>query len=236
MRIDTGKPSDGLRDDDSDPIEQLLLSAYPNPERTGCPGSAVIQAYGDQKLEDESIWSHITHCSPCFTEFKEVRDARWQREAKQAQRRKRIKLAAITAVAGAAVVLGLLFMRKGAGVPFAPRPSLLATIDLSNTEVLRGGSGESHQLDLPPVSKRATELQILLPRFSGTGNYVIAILKSRNDRTALAKGSGVATGTDSRAEVRVGIDLSRVSPGTYLLATWRDADRAVYYYPLEIVD
>jgi hypothetical protein len=177
VTIDTGKASDASRNDDPDPIEQLLLVAYPNPERTGCPGSAVIQAYGDQKLEDESIWNHISHCSPGFAEFKAIRDARWERETKQAQRRKRIKVAAIAAAAAVVVVLGLLFARERTGVPFAPQPNLLATIHLSNTEVLRRGTEESHKLHLPPVSNRATELQILLPRFSGTGHYVVAILQ-----------------------------------------------------------
>ena len=76
----------------------------------------------------------------------------------------------------------------------------------------------------------------MLPEFSGTGHYVIAILKSRTDDSPLTKGSGIATGNDGHAEVRVGIDLSRVNPGNYLLATWRDADKAIYYYPLQIVE
>jgi hypothetical protein len=121
-------------------------------------------------------------------------------------------------------------------VPFSPQASLLATIDLSKTAVLRGPNDGSHELHLPPVSKRATELQIVLPQFSGTGHYVVAILKSRNDESPLAKGSGIATGNDERAEVRVSIDLARVNPGNYLLATWRDADKALYYYPLRIVE
>jgi hypothetical protein len=31
-----------------DPIEELLLRAYPNPERKGCPGSETIQALAKQ--------------------------------------------------------------------------------------------------------------------------------------------------------------------------------------------
>jgi hypothetical protein len=65
---------------------------------------------------------------------------------------------------------------------------------------------------------------------------VVAILKSRTDESPVAKGSGVATGNDGHSEVRVGIDLSRVNPGEYLLATWRDANKALYYYPLQIVE
>lgn len=31
---------------ENDPIEELLLRAYPNPERKGCPGSEILQALG----------------------------------------------------------------------------------------------------------------------------------------------------------------------------------------------
>lgn len=238
MKIDTGKPRDGSHDDDQDPLEKLLLVAFPNPERTGCPGPTVIEDYGNQRIEDESVWEHISRCSPCYAEFKLVRDTRWQKEAEQKRRRKRLKAAAATLGVALLLAIGLtfVFVRRKPPMPFSPQPSLLATIDLSRTVVLRGPSDNSHELHLPPVSKRATELQIVLPQFSGTGHYVVAILKSRTDESPLAKGSGIATGNDGHAEVRVAIYLSRVNPGDYLLATWRDADKALYYYPLQIVE
>lgn len=236
MKTDTGKLRDDLHGDDQDPIEKLLLVAFPNPERQGCPGATVIEDYGNQRIQTESVWEHISHCSPCFAEFKLVRDARWKREAAQARRRKKWKLSGVTIAAALFLGLGFLLLKKNPRQPFTSQPSLLATIDLSKTSVLRGGSNESQGLNLPPVSKRATELDIVLPPFSGAGHYAIAILRSKSDEHALARSAGVATGTNAYLDVRVAIDLSKLAPGDYLLATWHDADKALYYYPLRIVE
>ena len=236
MKADTGKLRDDSHGDDRDPIEELLLLAFPNPERQGCPGATVIEDYGNQRIQDESVWEHISHCSPCFSEFKLVRDARWKREAAQAHQRKRWKVTAIALAVALCCGLGFLLLKTSPRQPFTSQPSLLATIDLSKTSILRGGSNESQELHLPPISKRATELDIVLPPFSGTGHYAVAILRSKSDERALARSAGVATGTDARSDVRVAIDLSKLTPGDYLLATWHDADKALYYYPLRIVE
>jgi hypothetical protein len=54
-----------------DPIEELLLTAYPNPERVGCPDRKTLEALGNlARDESDPAWSHIWHCSPCFAEFK----------------------------------------------------------------------------------------------------------------------------------------------------------------------
>jgi hypothetical protein len=236
VRIDTGKPSDASHEDDQDPIEQLLLVAYPNPERAGCPGSSVLEDLGKQRVEqNDPVWNHIWHCSPCFAEYKAIRDARWQSEAIQARKRQRIKVAAGALTATLLLVVCLLWIHEKNPVSISPVPDLLATIDLSNAVVLRGGE-ESHQVNIPPVSKRATELEIILPRFSGTGHYAAAILKSRQAASALAKGFGTATGNDIQAQVRVRLALSSVTPGPYVLALRRQEDTAVYYYPLRIVE
>ena len=236
MKTDIGKLRDDLHGDDQDPIEKLLLVAFPNPQRQGCPGATVIEDYGNQRIQTDSVWEHISHCSPCFAEFKLVRDARWKRESEQARRHKRWKLTAISLAAVLCLGLGFLLLKKNPRQAFTSQPSLLATIDLSKTSVLRGGNNENQELNLPPISKRATELDIVLPPFSGTGHYAVAILRSKSDAQALARSAGAATGSDAHADVRVAVDLSSLTPGDYLLATWHDADKALYYYPLRIVD
>ena len=76
---------------DPDPIEELLLTAYPNPERKGCPGREVLESLANQQRdESDPNWYHIWHCSPCFAEFKALRDARWERERAEARRRKHV--------------------------------------------------------------------------------------------------------------------------------------------------
>src|SRR6185312_5577797 len=91
MRVDPSQ--------DEDPIEQLLLTAYPNPERKGCPGRSLLESLANQERDQsDPSWYHIWHCSPCFAEFKELRNSRWERERLQAQRRKRMTWGAAAAV------------------------------------------------------------------------------------------------------------------------------------------
>ncbi len=89
---------------DPDPIEQLLLTAYPNPERKGCPGRDVLtNLAGKERDADDPNWYHVWHCSPCYAEFKQLRDARWEREKVREQRRSRATW--VTVVAAALVVI-----------------------------------------------------------------------------------------------------------------------------------
>src|SRR5689334_20698224 len=110
---------------DQDPIEQLLLTAYPNPTRKRCPGRSVLESLANQQLDQsDPNWYHIWHCSPCFAEFKELRDARWEREARQEQRRKGVIWGTVAAVLLFAAVLVLWKIRS----PGGPAPVQVAQI------------------------------------------------------------------------------------------------------------
>src|ERR1035438_482376 len=64
----------------SDRVEDLILTAYPNPKRIGCPGEKRVKevAARSSLIKDEH-WEHITHCSPCYAEFIEYKkDGRLQ--------------------------------------------------------------------------------------------------------------------------------------------------------------
>ena len=59
-------------------LQELTLNAYPNPERTGCPGSAAIEAYArrvftEQETKGLPIEEHVQHRSPCYREFFTIR-------------------------------------------------------------------------------------------------------------------------------------------------------------------
>ena len=65
-------------------FEELLLRAYPNPERKGCPGSEALRAAADNAVNfDDPTLQHIRQCSPCFGEFRVFRDARRNRHRLQ---------------------------------------------------------------------------------------------------------------------------------------------------------
>ena len=57
-------------------IQEKTLTAYPNPQRTGCPGSERLKETAERtdydRLFEEPVWEHITHCSPCYQEYLEI--------------------------------------------------------------------------------------------------------------------------------------------------------------------
>jgi hypothetical protein len=73
-------------------IQNLVLSAYPNPKRKGCPGEAAVRDYAErvanwESVEEEAAYRHITHCSPCYREFLDMGEAlRASREREPAKR------------------------------------------------------------------------------------------------------------------------------------------------------
>jgi hypothetical protein len=64
----------------SEYIRNLILTECPNPDRIGCPGSAVVSEYArraadfDETVEPEADYQHIVHCSPCYADFLGARE------------------------------------------------------------------------------------------------------------------------------------------------------------------
>src|SRR5258708_17673506 len=59
-----------------DILRQGLATEFPNPERIGCPGNALLKgiAQGKVSLTEAEPWlDHLGSCSPCFQEFKQFR-------------------------------------------------------------------------------------------------------------------------------------------------------------------
>lgn len=217
---------------DSDPIEELLLTAYPNPKRSGCPGASVLQALGNLQLnEKDPHWYHVWHCSPCFAEFKQIRDARWKRERASFRRRKLLLWSAAAAV----LLTGSLAVFKRTHASHFVNLSEIAqvTIDLSDTEIRRG-TKQDRQLTLPPLPRKLDDVRIVLPLFSEEGRYSVAVLRSKDSDSALALSSARTTANEHRLELRVRLDLSRAAPGNYLLGTRFNHGELVYYYPLKV--
>lgn len=54
-------------------LQNSILRDYPNPERKGCPGGAVVREMAELPLtegvEDDPHWHHVTHCAECYREF-----------------------------------------------------------------------------------------------------------------------------------------------------------------------
>src|SRR5215469_315142 len=59
-----------------DVLEWGLSREFPNPDRIGCPGSAVLRgiAFRKSQLVEVHQWmDHLSTCSPCYQEFTQLR-------------------------------------------------------------------------------------------------------------------------------------------------------------------
>lgn len=218
---------------DPDPIEQLLLTAYPNPERKGCPGHEVLASLaGKERDADDPNWYHVWHCSPCYAEFKQLRDARWQKEKVQEQRRTRATWIAVAAAAVLVVVFGAAWWIQRNRQP-RPVETAQVTLNLSDLDAKRD-VGQDHAIRLHPLPRKIDDVKIVLPRFSDEGQYTVAILKAKNTDTALAVAKAPSVKSGQQLLLSVHLDLSRAVPGTYLLGTRLDGGDQIYYYPLRV--
>ncbi|HEX5426267.1 MAG TPA: hypothetical protein VF283_22455 [Bryobacteraceae bacterium] len=221
--------------DDDNPIEEILLHGFPNPERVGCPPRETIQALAERRIgRDDPAWNHIWHCSPCFADFKEIRDARLARvegAERRAKRKRAVSMWAAAAVACACLIAIAVILVNRTG---SSRGTAVIAVDLTNAGTFRGQTEDTARV-LAKLPRKLDELHITLPLFSPPGQYVLAILKSPSENAAIALGSATATGSGAKMKLVVTLDLSAAQPGRYYLATRREEQgqqEAAYYYPV----
>lgn len=224
---------------DDDPIEEILLTAFPNPERVGCPPAETIQDLGERRIgRDHPAWDHVWHCSPCFKDFKAIRDKRLAaiaREERQAKRKRETSILAVSVLAAACLIMVAVFSTPRIR---SLRGTTPINVDLSDASTFRSPSEEDGKV-LAVLPTKLDELHITLPRFSPQGSYVLAILKSKSEGAAIAMGSATTTGTDVKATLVVTLDLAGAKPGRYFLATRREEqgqEDAAYYFPVLVTE
>jgi len=224
---------------DDNPIEEILLTAFPNPERVGCPPPETIQALGERKIgRDDPAWDHVWHCSPCFKDFKTIRDKRLAVIAGDEQRAKRNRRTSVLTAATLAAACLIVIVVFSTGRIRSLRGTTAVAVDLSNASTFRSPTEDDSKV-LATLPTKLDELHITLPKFSPKGSYVLAILKSRSESAAIAMGSATTTGTDAKATLIVTLDLSGAKPGRYFLATRREEqgqEAAAYYFPVLVTE
>jgi hypothetical protein len=190
-----------------DSLRKDLATKFPNPERIGCPGNALLKgiARGRVSLIEAEPWlDHLGSCSPCFREFKEFR-----RQA--ATQRRRV----VTLVATAAVLL----FAVGGWLLVRARRSAEATdtavLDLRERSVARGQtSSETGHAPLE-IPRTAKHLVVDLPIGSKKGPYDVGLLTETGDQIMHA--TGMAQLHDHITDLQVDVDLRSVRPGAYSL-------------------
>jgi hypothetical protein len=216
---------------------EYARSAYPNPDRTGCPRRNDLDAVARRKRppSDDEV-HHIPTCSPCFTEYEAIRKA-WKRK------RAFVVAGAIAATLTVAAVSGTLLFRRGAAVAIPPETRSVEIsknlprkhlIDLRPYERFRGeGKTERSLRPASLILERANlDLTIQLPTGSEEGRYVFELIDSSGAHRIEASGDAVIRDFITTAEVP--FDLREVSPGPFTLTVRRMELAVPAQYPVEV--
>lgn len=204
--------------------KELFLNQFPNPERKGCADSETIKAMAFGKLRGEKVsswWSHFATCSPCTREF-----AAFQQQARASRNTRTVVGIAASVLLTLGIVAWLAMQGRIVGPePLPPYES--STLDLRNMSLVRGGSTSSGgPIELP---RRRLALSIFLP--TGTEPADFEVQLSQQPENPILSASGLATLRDQITVLEVRLDLTAMTPGSYLLAI-REKDWDWNYYRL----
>jgi len=184
-----------------------LSQDFPNPQRVGCPDSALLKgiALHQVPLAEADPWlDHFSSCSPCFQEFSQLR-----KQALDRRRSTQVWLAAAAVLLFAAA--GWLWVRTGPPV----QRTAMVVLDLRERSLARGENpAHTKQLALE-IPRTAKHLIMDLPIGSKEGSYDLALLNEAGDEVSRA--TGTATLKDQIVILRADIDIGDLSPGFYFL-------------------
>jgi hypothetical protein len=183
-----------------------LSRDFPNPQRVGCPGSAVLRGIALHKvpLSEADRWlDHFSSCSPCFQEFTQFR--------KQAVNRRRTQIWLAVAAVFIFAVAGWFWVRTRPQVQTA----VIVVLDLRGRATVRGENPPETSQSQLEVPRSAKSLNLELPIGSNEGAYEVALLDPSG--TELLRTNATAKLEDHIVVLRADVDLAVISPGSYFL-------------------
>jgi hypothetical protein len=189
-----------------DALGRGLLKEFPNPGRTGCPGSDVIKRIASHEMplvEAEKWLDHLTSCSPCYSDFSQLQTA-YQR------RRTRTLLAIAASILIVVCLAGWGFLSKHR----EPLVAQIAVLDLRNRSIPRGTEPNLNEQPLE-VNRGATHWNIYLPLGSSEGQYDIRIVTPSGE--LLFAADGTAKLTDHITSLQIPSSVSSSRSGRYVL-------------------
>jgi hypothetical protein len=203
----------------------FFSTAFPNPNREGCPGQDVLRAIAFRKFERQKAkeWDdHLSHCSPCFNEYMAFRE--------EARRSARVRMVAVAVAAAIVVIVGAIWLvyrslgpYRGTNVTYQAN-----LLDLRERSALRGAEANPNRIPIE-LPRGALALSIYLPTGSEPGKYEVEIVEEPGK--PLISAEGTAAFRDYIAVVEVKVDLQRLRPGLYLVGI-RQAGWSWAYYPV----
>ena len=190
-----------------DLLDKGLSRDFPNPQRIGCPGSAILKSLALHKLplaEADPWLEHFSSCSPCFQEFSEIR-----KQAAGQPRQTQMWLAAAAMVLLA--VAGWMWVRS--------RPSgqtaAVVVLDLRGRSTARGENPSETSQPPLEVPRSAKSLNLELPIGSNEGAYDVALLNPSG--AELFRTIATARLEEHIVVLRANVDFAGASPGSYFL-------------------
>jgi len=183
-----------------------LSRDFPNPQRVGCPDSAVLRGVAAHKvpLSEADRWlNHFSSCSPCFQEFTQFR--------KQAVDRQRTQIWLAVAAVLIVALAGWFWVRSRPQVQTAA----VVVLDLRGRATVRGEN--QPETSQPPleVPRNTKTLNLELPIGSNEGTYDVALLSPSG--AELSRTGATAKLEDQIVVLRADVDLGGVPPGSYFL-------------------
>jgi hypothetical protein len=213
-------------------LQQVALTAYPNPKREGCPGSAVLDEMASAPMPfQHPAYEHVKQCSPCLKEMLDLRSTKLRAQrAASAQRR---KTWVTTVILAACLFLAALWIWPVLSRRHDPLPSTsvraMAVWNMQSTT--RGDSEESKQVRLEAPAQRG-KITVYLPLGSDDGQYELQIRRTK-EGSALQDFTSIAHLTSGTTKLEIHADLSTLSPGSYWVA-FRHADASWRFAPLAV--
>src|ERR1700693_796550 len=184
-----------------------LSRDFPNPQRVGCPDSAVLRGIALHKvpLSEADRWlDHFSSCSPCFQEFTQFR--------KQAVDRRRTQIWLAAAAVLIFAVAGWFWVRSRPQVQTA----VVVVLDLRGRTTVRGENPPETSQPPLEVPRNAKSLNLELPIGSNEGAYDVALLNPSG--AELFRTSATAKLEDHIVVLKADINLAGIPPGSYSLS------------------
>jgi hypothetical protein len=227
--------ADQIFEELQDIVQQAILREFPNPERKGCPGPAVLRELANRpRPTRDAPWEHVTHCSPCYREFLDLRTqvkTRRDAEHRRLVRRRVVVSGSVVVVAGLAVGGYEVIHRAGSTPNQTTGPYQSASLDLKDRSVARSVEGQNTKAQALVLPAKRLDLTVLLPIGSEPGRYDVQLLKSIDQ--PLLKTSGEATVEHGVTALRAKLDLSGQPSGSFLLGL-RQPPSDWTYYPVTV--
>lgn len=195
-----------------------------------CPDEQFLRGLAKRSraisLSDARI-DHAANCPTCMSRIAALRS-----ESRERNRKTAYAFAAVTCAVLVAAFFGWFHFRQNRQQTLALVQPVSKTVDLWNAGTYRGEQpGRLQSVELPAATVRLT---VILPRFSPSGQYLIAVTRKNDGTGVVAEGVARTVAVGQQEKVSVALDLRHVTGGAYFLSTTHEQDQAAYYYPLQI--